>query len=295
MMRSRVTFLTPTYERDLKRFTLLRESMERCDIDIPHIAVVQDEHLAQFKAIPFQRGLTLLSTREALPPDIERRRTARGYPRKNPMHWISPKPIVGWASQQIVKLCAPSYIDCEGILCLDSDVFFVDRVDEADFFTTDGRLHLYEKDREFTVETITWMAQSMRALQVPLGQDPYLYVHNPVPLSRTVLQSMQARLEEIHGKSWIEVFLENNLTEYTTYGVYARYVNGLKGLEPVRPPYTLNYWHEGQLQGYTDSLVTRVEAERARIVCISAAIGRDVTEYRPLIERLWSMRLKGSA
>jgi hypothetical protein len=60
-------FLTPTFARDYERFCLQRESMRRCGIDIPHIAVVHDEDLAVFKQTPHRNNLTLLSTADVLP------------------------------------------------------------------------------------------------------------------------------------------------------------------------------------------------------------------------------------
>ena len=187
-----------------------------------------------------------------------------------------------------MKLCSPQYVETEGLICLDSDVFFVDHLEEKDFFTDDGVLHLYENDCEFTVEGISWMAQSMNALNVPLGQSPLLYIHNPVPLHRKVVLALQETLANIHGKSWIDVFLEKNLTEYTTYGVFARYVNGLKHVAPVKPPFTLNYWSNEQLEGYTDTLLSKIRAKGARVVCINSGIGRAVSEYRSIVEKAWA-------
>ena len=287
-MTSRVTFVTPTYDRDLQRFTLLRESMEKCEIDIPHVAVVDDEDLPLFREMPFRHKLTLISSKDALPTRIEQRRAMPAYRRRHPYYWIKPRNIHGWGAQQLMKLCAPQYIETEGILCLDSDVFFVDRVEEKDFFSDDGKLHLYENDCEYTVETIYWMAQSMKALNVPLGQKPYLYVHNPVPLHREVVLALQRELSRVHDRNWIDVFLENDLTEYTTYGVFARYVNGLYKVAPVKPPFTLNYWSNEQLEGYTDTLLGQIRSQGARVVCINSAIGRPVSEYRSLVENVWA-------
>ena len=56
------------------------------------------------------------------------------------------------------------------------------------------------------------------------------------------------------GRRWIDVFLDLNLTEYTSYGVYARFVNGLKQVTPVKPPFTLSFWNDEQLEGYKETL-----------------------------------------
>ena len=287
-MSAGVTFVSPTFEKDLQRFALLRESMERCEIDIAHIAVVQHEDLPLFENIPFRHKLTLLSSRDVLPADIEARRTAKSFRRHHPYHWIKPRPIGGWATQQVVKLSAPQYVQTDGIVCLDSDVFFVNRVEEHEFYGPDGLLHLYENDRDFTVETVLWMARSMRALKIPLGHAPLLYIHHPLPLHRQVALGLQSCLEQIHGRRWIDVFLDLDLTEYTSYGVYARFVNGLKHVTPVKPPFTLSFWNDEQLEGYTETLLNRITARGTKVVCINSGIGRTVDEYRSIVEKAWT-------
>jgi hypothetical protein len=287
-MNASLTFVSPTYAKDLQRFALLRESMERCDIDIPHMAVVQHEDLPLFQKIPFRHKLTLLSSRDVLPPEIEARRTATSYGRRHPYRWLKPRPLHGWITQQLMKLSAPQYVPTEGIVCLDSDVVFVDRVEEHEFYGPDRRLHLYESDRDFTVGTIQWMAQSMQAFKIPLEHKPLLYIHHPVPLHRQVVLGLQRGLERIHGRRWSDVFLDLNLTEYTSYGVYARFVNDLKHVTPVKPPFTLSFWNDEQLEGYTETLLDRIRARGAKVVCINSGIGRPVDEYRSLVEKAWS-------
>jgi len=289
-MSARITFVSPTYAKDFQRFALLRESMERCDIDIPHTAVVQHEDLPLFEQITFRHKLTLLSSRDVLPADIEARRTATWYRRRHPYHWIKPRPLHGWATQQVVKLSAPQYVATDGIVCLDSDVFFVNHVDEHEFYGPNNLLHLYELDRDFTVETVEWMAQSMRVLNIPLVNKPLLYIHHPVPLHREVVLGLQNSLEQMHGRRWIDVFLDLNLTEYTSYGVYARFVDGLKHVTPLKPPFTLSFWNDEQLEGYTETLLDRIGARGTKVVCINSGIGRSVEDYRGLVEKVWMAR-----
>ncbi len=287
-MSSRATFITPTYDRDLERFTLLRESMERCQVDVPHIAVVDHEDLPLFKKIPYAHKLTILSSQDVLPPAIEARRTAKKYRKRHPYYWLKPKPIIGWAIQQVMKLRSPEYVDTEGILCLDSDVFFVDRVEDSDFFSADGKLHLYEDPTNFTVETVSWMAESMHALHLQLNQKPLLFIHNPVPMHRDVVLKLRQKLEEIHGESWIEIFLKLGLTEYTTYGVFARFVNGLDKVSPVEPPYTLNYWVPHQVEDLESTMLKKIEETGARIILMNSHIGKPVESYRHLVNLAWA-------
>jgi hypothetical protein len=284
---SRVTIITPTYKNDLERFILLRESFERCGVDIPHVAVVHDEDMPLFKDIPFRNNLRLVSTREVLPASIEERRITPFYRRRHPYHWIKPRNLSGWATQQIAKLNAPTYVDTEAIVTLDSDTFFVDRVQDSEFFAADGNLHLYEDDAGFTVEVIRWLSQSMEVFNQPLNQPAYRHIFQPLPMHCEVMRSMTDRLEAMYGKPWYDVFIHKNLTEYTTYGVYCRFVNDMKHVTPVYPPFSLIYWIGDHLEGYSDTLPQRVRAEGAKVVCINSAIGRPVGEYREVVESVW--------
>src|SRR4051794_22825888 len=115
---STVTLITPTYGRDYERFCLQRESIERCGIDLPHVAIVHEEDLRQFKAMPHQRNLRIISTRDVFPARIERRRRAWGYRRRQWRRWIGWRHLHGWMSQQLIKLAAPSYVESTGVVCL---------------------------------------------------------------------------------------------------------------------------------------------------------------------------------
>lgn len=286
-VNSRATFITPTYENDLERFTLLRESMELCGIDIPHIAIVDHEDLELFKGVPFKHKLTLISSADVLPADIELRRTIRGYPRRHPYHWIKPEPIHGWMIQQLMKVSAPDYVNTEAILCLDSDVFFVGNVTDADFFDAGGSLHLYDQADVCTVETVGWMADSMRALNVSLRNRPTCFVHNPVPFHRDVVIEMRKCLEEVHKLRWIDVFLKYGLTEYTTYGVFAKHVYSGNKVSSIRPPFTLNYWLPEDVKDLESKLITQIGECNARIVLINSNIGLSAESYRGVVERAW--------
>ena len=286
-MTHKATFFTPTFDRDLDRFTLLRESMERCGVEIPHVAVVDHEDLPLFEKIPFQKGLTLVSSRDVLPPDIEARRTQKHLGRFNPTRFFKPGSLLGWMAQQLMKLASPDIIDSEAILCLDSDVFFVRKVTAENFYTPEGKLHLYADLEACTVETVMWMAGSMKAFNVPLGKRPSCFVHNPVPFHRDVVIEMRQYLEKTYNKRWIDAFLEHQLTEYTSYGVYARDVNNLNRLHITRPPFTLNYWVAEEMANIENELESQIASSDTRFVLINSSMGRPVTDYRHLVEHAW--------
>ncbi len=293
-MNRRVTLVTPTFSGDLERFCLQRESIERCGIDLPHVAIVDHEDLPVFRDIPFNRGLTLVSTRDVLSRKIEQRRLAWGMRRREPKRWWftrAGEPIHGWGIQQLLKLSAPSVVDTEGIVCLDCDTFFVRTITAEDFFSIDGRLHLYETNDDIDAEMAEWPSHCMRFLGIkPTGQRLWRYTHSPVPLRRDVLLDMQVHIQKLHCRPWAEAFIDQRdwVLEYTTYGVYARHINGLEGVAPVHPPLSVYYWWPEQAESLERDFSERISGDQAKAVLVNSNIARPVSLYRHLAEEAWS-------
>ncbi|HLK58708.1 MAG TPA: DUF6492 family protein [Chthonomonadaceae bacterium] len=286
---SGITLVTPTYGPDLERFLLQRESLERCGITLPHIAVVQDEDLPLFRKIPFQRNLTLLSTREVLPPQIERRRVAYRYRRRHPKRWFVHKPLHGWYTQQFVKLAVANIVQTEGYVCVDADIFYCDRLVEADFYAADGRLHLYETTEDLDVEMAEWLAQSMRFLGIEMRQKrPAKYIHALLPMHTEVVREMIAYIEDRHKGNWAEAMVDHHVTEYMTYGAYARYLHHLKRVVPAEPTRCLYYWWADQIATMQTDFPERLAQSRAKAVLVQSNLGRAVRDYRALAELAWS-------
>jgi hypothetical protein len=287
-----VTFITPTYAGDLERFCLQRESIVRCGITIPQVAIVDHEDLPLFKEIPFQNNLTLLSTQDVLPPKIEARRFAWGCRRRELRYWLHRPAIHGWMIQQLLKLVAAAVIQTEGIICLDSDTLFVDNVRAEDFYSSDGRLHLYETNDDLDAEMAEWPAHSMRFLGIKPTHQPLMrYTHAPVPFHRQVLLDMQDFVQKRYSKPWTNAFLDAEMVfEYTTYGVYARHIHGLENLAPVRPPLTVYCWWPEQVKRIEHDFLARIRENNGKAVLINSNIGFPVSSYRHLIEQAWSLR-----
>lgn len=278
-----ITFVTPTFRNDIERFCLLRESMEKCNIDIPHVAVVHHEDLSIFKKIPYQSNLTFLSTRDVLPMSLEKRRTAKEYSRKDIRYYLFPRPLSGWWTQQIVKLLSPAFTETEAIVCLDSDIFFIKQVRSDDFYGLDGRLYLYEKD-EACEPNATWLAGSLNFLSVEY-EGPKNYVHALVPFHRKVILELQSFIENRYQAKWTQVMLDRKVTEYTTYGVYARYIHGCKLVVPHYPRLSIDYWLPEQTTEahFQKDLINRIETSSAKAVLITSKTSLPVSSYRQIM------------
>jgi Family of unknown function (DUF6492) len=288
---SPLTFVTPTFARDYERFCLQRESMERCGIDLPHVAIVNHEDLPRFRDMPFQRGLTLVSTRDVLPRRIEQRRLAWGIQRRrNPKFWFSGRGIHGWAVQQLLKLAAPAVVGGNGIVCLDSDTFFVARVTADDFVAPDGRMRLYETTDDLDAQMAEWYAHALRFLGIStVGHPLRRFTHSPVPWRRDVLLDLQKFVAQKHGRDWMEAVIDaDRITEYTLYGTYARHVDELRRSLPSPPSLTLSYWWPREVERFAQSFLNDIRSSNFKLVIIQSNVGRTAGEFRTLIEAAWS-------
>ncbi len=288
-----LTLLTPTFRRDLERFALQRESIERCGIDLPHLAIVNTEDLDLFQRIPFQKNLTFLTTRQVLGKTMDRRRQVWRVSRKDYRYWITPAGIAGWLAQQLMKFAAAEHISTDAYLCLDSDAFFVRPIFASDFFSDDGRLHLYETDDDVDVEMAEWYAHSLRFLGVKeTGVSLRRFTHSPVPMHRGVVRDLLAHIEKQHGISWMEAIVRGDrITEYTTYGAYARHVDELARVWPVRPSLAVYYWWHEEGQSLHDDFHERLASGNPKIVLINSNMGFPAESYRNLVAAAWPVHL----
>lgn len=292
-MNGSVTLVTPSYANDIERFTLQRESIERCGIDLPHCVLVNHEDLALFQKIPFQRNLRILSTRDILSPRFEARRLGYGKPRRQLAHWRGRPGIHGWYIQQLLKLATPAVVETEGIVCLDSDTLFVGRVTAQDFFEPDGRLHLYETADDVDCEMGDWYIRSLGFLGESLRSRPiFRTTHSPVPMHRQVMLEMQEHIERQHGVFWMEAMERaHGIMEYSTYGAYARYFDKFQRTVPARPDrLCLYFWFSADIENLFTDLVDRVRAQKPKAILINSSHGRPVSSYRALIEQAWAIQ-----
>lgn len=283
-----LTLFTPTYHVDLPRFAFLRESLERCGVDLPHVAVVHDEDLSRFRDLPHQRNLTLVSTRDVLGRKMERRRRARPHRRRHPMHWLGPAPLHGWMSQQLIKLAAPRVVDTPAYVCLDSDTVCLRRFTAEDFFEPDGRLHLYETQDDMDAEMGGWTFEAMRFLKLPLREAPlYRYTHVPVPMRVETVRGLVRRIESVRGPDWMDAFDHAHVTEYAAYGGFARYGSGLEGLAPVAPPLSAYLWWPHEIAAIPEAFRCRVGDPRRKLVVMQSKRAEHVDQLRGLVQAFW--------
>ncbi len=291
----RLAMVTPTWVGDIEKFTFLRESITRCGITIPHIAVVHTEDLAVFKGMPFSDGLTVIATSEVLPGHLERSRRAESSGRgwSHAMRSLQSRlrrRVGGRWTQQVVKLAAAKAVGAEAVVCVDSDVFFVRNVSESDFFDLDGRLHLHEPEG-LAFLLLGLMSDSARFLKLP-DAAPIVkisaYQSQVVPLHGGVIADMQKYIERITGKKWYDAMFNAGVVEYTTYGLFARYIDNLARVAPVWSDLCVNFHFPEQYAVFPEYFPRRVDEVDARAGMIHGELGVPVSHYRNVVQQLWS-------
>jgi hypothetical protein len=290
-----VTLVTPTYAGDRKSFGFLRESIERCGIDLPHVAIIDHEDLSLFEGLEHRRGLTVLSTRDVLPTALEARRLARQTRVDRLVGRRAVRRLRGWYAQQLVKLAAPSYVDTDACVMLDSDVFFVRPITSSDFVGPSGRLQLLERTDLVLkeVEHVNWQRDSAEFLGTTLDAPIVDYTASVVPMHRGVLLDLQEYVERRHGMQWMEAFEHHRVMEYTTYGVYARWIDELRRTEPAPPTHTVTCWDTERLDVFGESLATAVREGTAHAGVVHSHERVPLDTYRHFAEQHWSV-LDGS-
>lgn len=127
-----------------------------------------------------------------------------------------PHQIRPWHRQQIIKLHTPALIDTEYFMIFDPDVFAIHPF-SIDDLIIDGRASTYLQPR--MREPHLWRPSAKL-----LGQDPHLDRQGiwwtPAILSKTLVERLHRRLEEIHHDDWIRVLLSNYMVDWTEYTLY---------------------------------------------------------------------------
>jgi len=127
-----------------------------------------------------------------------------------------PHQVRPWHRQQIIKLYTPALIDTEYFMVFDPDVFAIHPF-SIDDLIVDGRALTYCQPR--MREPHLW-----RPSAGLLGQDPHLdrdgIWWTPAILSKTLVEHLQRRLEELHGGDWIRILLSNYMIDWTEYTLY---------------------------------------------------------------------------
>lgn len=240
--KAAIAFITATWSGDLEHFRVMRCSLERSALaKHPHYVVVQDEDLSLFEEFRGRPGLTLLSTGDVLPEEVERRRvrarrlaehSGRDFTRicgslKRKLGWPVWPSYTGWHTQQLCKLELASNLDVDLAVIIDSDVLVTPSASDGDFLAESGTVCFadWRSRSDLDGKVRNWVNESERLVGADAPRDPVnAYFDTPFVFDRRLLASALADLASRTGKSWWKAFLDRPPRRWSEFGFYKAYL-----------------------------------------------------------------------
>ena len=219
--------VTPSYVQDFERCRLLCETLDRHVTGFAHhYILVEHRDMALFRQLQGPRR-TIVDERELLPDWL--------HPFSDPSSlfrrrvWLSwrTKPLRGWHVQQLRRIAIAVHVPQDVLVFCDSDVVFVKPFD-CGVFWRDGKVRLFRRDNtmdgEVRYDHRLWSRNAGLALGIAAPEvSPHDYISTLIAWRRETMAAMCRRIEEQHGRSWIEVL--GSSRKFSECMVYGRYVD----------------------------------------------------------------------
>lgn len=288
-MGGSVTWLTVTYRQDIERFKLLRRSMAATGTDdCPHIVVVHSEDVRLALQVRDRRNMTVVPTAAVLPRALEQRRRAGTVGRSSWRHWVPTGPLAGWMAQQVVKIGAHERLGLDVIVHVDSDLVLLRHISSSAFVTSSGTPRLFTSSEGRTRDTDAWNIHSARVLGLDIRPEivQRQWIHQPTVTSLGVVNDLVRHLEQRSGMAWPKAFVEANLFEFPTYGVFAATQSSVL-LAPSAPLGGLHVFEYPGLFTLKDDLAAAIERPEILLASVQSRLAIPPDAYRNLIEPAW--------
>jgi hypothetical protein len=239
--------------RDRGLFELLARSIdELVDTSIPHRVVVPRHDLPVFQRFISNRR-EILAQEDVLPfhtlkiPALPNAAARLSQTLRRPVYLDRRlRMIRGWVLQQALKIEMSRLAEEDLVLHVDSDVFFIRRLDLHDLLR-EGRLPFFRATGVTSNPAHSgWIRAAEQMLGLPeiLEYKPH-YIENCVPWQPDALRTMTARLEEVHSRAWHDVLLEQmSFSEYYVYGLFLDRIRGTEGFYTERTDFCHSFWPE---------------------------------------------------
>lgn len=225
-----IAIITPTYSGDIDRFDFLRRSIVQFAPGIPHLAIVQTEHMPLFTdRFSGQKNLEIISTADVLPKKLEWVRRAHGQfiwrivERVAWRLYLDPNVVRGWKVQQLTKIHALRNISQKAAVFIDSDSLFITETNPDDYFK-DGKTIILESSA-LSGEDISLDIATYMLLKKPLNtvQNYMNYVHVGATFNKATAHHLFNKLLECHSGGFESAFLQHQLpSEYNLLGYVAK-------------------------------------------------------------------------
>jgi hypothetical protein len=294
---SRLCYVTPTFYRDIKQFSLLRRSLELFSPDVPHIAVVDTEDIGMFRErFAGGRSLEIVPTAEVLPRRLEstrclwRSRRGRLIERIGGRYGLDRK-FSGWKVQQIAKLEIVPQLPYDAVVFLDSDLTLCGRVNATDYFDQ-TRLILLETPAENYID-YAFEASRQHLMDGDLRQpaSAFKYIHSPPRFLRRTAERLRDHLSRRYPNWHLKFLAESFPSEYDLLGYAARVLEQYDGYKVAS--LSPEHWYYGvfRLEHLSEQLdKCRKERGSRKFFLVQSNIiineGLQPDEYLPILVKL---------
>lgn len=216
--------LTITWRGDIFAFEQLCNSIDRFMPDIRHIVALDRSDLELFARFEGPRR-ELLDCSDFLP-------SLREFSLFGKRLWWKPLShiIRGWIYQQLAKIAIVSTLKEGAVVVVDSDVFFIERLDLSRVFSGPSVRYFQNLGAPSgpPEESPKWHDAAAFALGLPKrGYTGADYISGAVIWSPAVVRAMLQHIEALHGSEWMTPLLRPlRISEYVIYGLFCDHVPG---------------------------------------------------------------------
>jgi hypothetical protein len=221
-----VALLTPSHRKDIDRFALLCESVDRhVKGQETHYVIVNDDDVPLFSRFIGAKRIVLPSSKflpnwlRLVPPFLLR---------KGRRVWWSFRsgPVHGWHIQQLLKIAAVSNLPEERFCIVDSDnVFF--RPFDVSAYAGGGRIPLYVEHGAIAADAplhAVWTRNCDRLLgQAETAFPADDYIGNVIVWDKRAVQDLTRAITAATKRNWQEALCKTRaLSEYLLYGHFVQ-------------------------------------------------------------------------
>ncbi|ANT50063.1 DUF6492 family protein [Mesorhizobium amorphae] len=219
--------VTASYAPDFERCRLLCETMDRQVSGVAHhYILVEHRDVAQFRQLE-TGSRTVVDERDLLPRWLRVVDDPASLFRRRVWLSLKTQPLRGWHVQQLRRIAIAAQAKEDVLVFCDSDVAFV-RPFDLSAFCRDGKVRLFRRDGvlsgEGHEEHRIWSRNAGSALGIDRSKvSTHDYISTLIAWRRQTVTAMCARIEKVHGRSWVEVV--GSKRKFSECMIYGRYVD----------------------------------------------------------------------
>jgi hypothetical protein len=218
--------VTPSYTQDFERCRLLCETLDRHVTGFTHhYILVERRDVALFRQLQGPRR-TVIDERDLLPGWLRPFSDPSSLFRRRVWLSFKTKPLRGWHVQQLRRIAIAAHVPQDVLVFCDSDVVFVKPFD-CGAFCRNGKVRLFRRNNtmggEVRYDHRLWSRNAGLALGIVSPEvSPHDYISTLIAWRRDTIVSMCRRIEQQHGRDWVEVL--GSSRKFSECMVYGRYV-----------------------------------------------------------------------